>query len=207
MILMIDNYDSFTYNIVQYFGELQQDITVWRNDQATIEQIKTLAPDVIVIGPGPCDPDRAGISLEVIDTFKGVIPILGICLGHQAIGQAFGGQVVKAGEVMHGRLSAVYHTNKGIFTELPNPSQVTRYHSLVVDKTSLPDCLEVTAWTQNADGSIEEIMGIRHNTFAIEGVQFHPESILSEAGYQLLNNFLQIHNLAVLSVDELPQVG
>ncbi len=207
MILMIDNYDSFTYNIVQYFGELQQDITVWRNDQATIEQIKNLAPDAIVIGPGPCDPDRAGISLAVIDTFKGVIPILGICLGHQAIGQAFGGQVVKAGEVMHGRLSAVYHNHIGIFAGLPNPSQVTRYHSLVIDKTTLPDCLELTAWTQNIDGSIEEIMGIRHNTFAIEGVQFHPESILSEAGYQLLNNFLQTHHLAVLPSDQLPQVG
>lgn len=207
MILMIDNYDSFTYNIVQYFGELQQEITVWRNDQVSIEQIKTLAPDVIVIGPGPCDPDRAGISLEVIDTFKGVIPILGICLGHQAIGQAFGGQVVKAGEVMHGRLSAVYHNGQGVFADLPNPFQVTRYHSLVVDKASLPDCLEMTAWTQNADGSVEEIMGVRHNSFAIEGVQFHPESILSEAGYQLLNNFLQIHNLAVLNSDELPQVG
>ncbi len=204
---MIDNYDSFTYNIVQYFGELQQDITVWRNDQVSIEQIKTLAPDIIVIGPGPCDPDRAGISLEVIDTFKGVIPILGICLGHQAIGQAFGGRVVKAGEVMHGRLSAVYHHGQGVFTALPNPSNVTRYHSLVVDKNSLPDCLEVTAWTQNADGSTEEIMGVRHKTFAIEGVQFHPESILSEAGYQLLNNFLQTHNLAVLGSDELPQVG
>ncbi len=207
MILMIDNYDSFTYNIVQYFGELQQDITVWRNDQVSIEQIKALAPDVIVIGPGPCDPDRAGISLEVIDTFKGVIPILGICLGHQAIGQAFGGQVVKAGEVMHGRLSAVYHNGQGVFADLPNPSQVTRYHSLVIDKASFPDCLEITAWTKNADGSIEEIMGVRHKSVAIEGVQFHPESILSEAGYHLLNNFLQIHNLAVLSADELPQVG
>ena len=207
MILMIDNYDSFTYNIVQYFGELKQDITVWRNDQATIEQIKTLAPDIIVIGPGPCDPDRAGISLAIIDTFKGVIPILGICLGHQAIGQAFGGQVIKAEAVMHGRLSAVYHNHKGVFTDLPNPSQATRYHSLVVDKTTLPECLEVTAWTQNADGSIEEIMGFRHKDFAIEGVQFHPESILSEAGYQLLNNFLITHNLAVLATDELPQVG
>ena len=207
MILMIDNYDSFTYNIVQYFGELQQDITVWRNDQATIEQIKILAPDAIVIGPGPCDPDRAGISLEVIDTFKGVIPILGICLGHQAIGQAFGGQVVKAGEVMHGRLSAVYHNDQGVFVDLPNPSQVTRYHSLVIDKSDLPDCLELTAWTQNDDGSIEEIMGIRHKNLAIEGVQFHPESILSEAGYQLLNNFLQTHNLAGLALDDLPKVG
>lgn len=207
MILMIDNYDSFTYNIVQYFGELQQDITVWRNDQVTIEQVKALAPDIIVIGPGPCDPDRAGISLEIIEVFKGVIPILGICLGHQAIGQAFGGQVVKAGAVMHGRLSAVYHNGQGVFSNLPNPSQVTRYHSLVVDKTSLPECLEMTAWTKNADGSIEEIMGVRHKDYAIEGVQFHPESILSEAGYQLLNNFLITHNLAVLSTDELPQVG
>lgn len=207
MILMIDNYDSFTYNIVQYFGELKQDITVWRNDQVSIEQIKTLAPDVIVIGPGPCDPDRAGISLQAIETFKGIIPILGICLGHQAIGQAFGGQVVKAGEVMHGRLSAIYHNEQGVFAGLPNPSQVTRYHSLVIDKTSLPDCLELTAWTQNADGSIEEIMGIRHKELAVEGVQFHPESILSEAGYQLLNNFLQTHGLATLTSNELPQVG
>ena len=207
MILMIDNYDSFTYNIVQYFGELQQDITVWRNDQITIKQIETLAPKAIVIGPGPCDPDRAGISLAVIETFKGVIPILGICLGHQAIGQAFGGQVVKAGEVMHGRLSAVYHNGKGVFANLPNPSQFTRYHSLVVDKASLPDCLELTAWTQRADGSIEEIMGVRHRSFAIEGVQFHPESILSKAGYKLLHNFLLTHNLSVLPSDELPQVG
>ena len=207
MILMIDNYDSFTYNIVQYFGELQQDITVWRNDEVTIEQIQTLAPDIIVIGPGPCDPDRAGISLKAIEAFKGIIPILGICLGHQAIGQAFGGSVVKAGEVMHGRLSAIYHDNQGIFAGLPNPSQATRYHSLVIDKASLPDCLEMTAWTQNVDGSIEEIMGIRHKTLAVEGVQFHPESILSEVGYQLLNNFLQTHGLAILAADALPQVG
>ncbi len=204
---MIDNYDSFTYNIVQYFGELQQEITVWRNDQMTIEQVRTLKPDVIVIGPGPCDPDRAGISLEIIETFKGIIPILGICLGHQAIGQAFGAQIVKAGKVMHGRLSAIYHNDKGIFAGLPNPSQATRYHSLVIDKTSLPDCLELTAWTQNSDGSIEEIMGIRHKTLAIEGVQFHPESILSESGYHLLNRFLQTHRLAVLTSDDLPQVG
>ena len=207
MILMIDNYDSFTYNIVQYFGELQQDITVWRNDEVTIEQIQTLAPDIIVIGPGPCDPDRAGISLKAIEAFKGIIPILGICLGHQAIGQAFGGSVVKAGEVMHGRLSAIYHDNQGIFAGLPNPSQATRYHSLVIDKASLPECLEMTAWTQNIDGSIEEIMGIRHKTLAVEGVQFHPESILSEVGYQLLNNFLQTHGLAILASDALPQVG
>ena len=207
MILMIDNYDSFTYNIVQYFGELRQDIRVWRNDEISIDEIKALAPDAIVIGPGPCDPDRAGISLEVIETFKGMIPILGICLGHQAIGQAFGGKVVKASEVMHGRLSAIYHNGQGAFVNLPNPAQFTRYHSLVIDQATLPDCFEVSAWTQNADGSIEAIMGIRHREFAIEGVQFHPESILSEAGYQLLNNFLQAHHLAVIASDELPQVG
>lgn len=207
MILIIDNYDSFTYNIVQYFGELQQDISVWHNDEISIDEIKALAPDAIVIGPGPCDPDSAGISLEVIATFKGIIPILGICLGHQAIGQAFGGKIVKASEVMHGRLSAIYHNGQGAFTNLPNPAQFTRYHSLVIEQASLPDCFEVSAWTQNADGNIEEIMGIRHREFAIEGVQFHPESILSEAGYQLLNNFLQTHQLAVLSSDNLPKVG
>lgn len=207
MILMIDNYDSFTYNIVQYFGELQQDISVWHNDEISIDEIKALAPDAIVIGPGPCDPDSAGISLEVIATFKGIIPILGICLGHQAIGQAFGGKIVKASEVMHGRLSAIYHNGQGAFTNLPNPAKFTRYHSLVIEQASLPDCFEVSAWTQNADGNIEEIMGIRHREFAIEGVQFHPESILSEAGYQLLNNFLQTHQLAVLSSDNLPKVG
>ena len=207
MILMIDNYDSFTYNIVQYFGELQQDISVWHNDEISIDEIKALAPDAIVIGPGPCDPDSAGISLEVIATFKGIIPILGICLGHQAIGQAFGGKIVKASAVMHGRLSAIYHNGQGAFTNLPNPAQFTRYHSLVIEQASLPDCFEVSAWTQNTDGNIEEIMGIRHREFAIEGVQFHPESILSEAGYQLLNNFLQTHQLAVLSSDNLPKVG
>jgi len=207
MILMIDNYDSFTYNIVQYFGALQQDIRVWHNDEISIDEIKALAPDAIVIGPGPCDPDRAGISLEVIETFKGIIPILGICLGHQAIGQAFGGKIVKASEVMHGRLSAIYHHGQGAFVNLPNPVQFTRYHSLVIEQASLPDCFEVSAWTQNADGDIEEIMGIHHREFAIEGVQFHPESILSEAGYQLLNNFLQTHQLAVLSSNNLPKVG
>ena len=207
MILMIDNYDSFTYNIVQYFGELQQDISVWRNDEISIEQIKALAPDAIVIGPGPCTPDSAGISLELINTFKGKIPIFGICLGHQAIGQAFGGKIVKAGEVMHGRLSAIYHDGQGVFSNLPNPAQFTRYHSLVVDKSSLPSGFEITAWTQHSDGSMQEIMAIRHRDFAIEGVQFHPESILSEAGYHLLNNFLQTHHLAVLDSDNLPQVG
>lgn len=207
MILMIDNYDSFTYNIVQYFGELQQDIRVWHNDEISIDELKALAPDAIVIGPGPCDPDRAGISLEVIETFKGIIPILGICLGHQAIGQAFGGKIVKASEVMHGRLSAIYHNAQGAFVNLPNPAKFTRYHSLVIEQASLPECFEVSAWTQNTGGDIEEIMGIRHREFAIEGIQFHPESILSEAGHQLLNNFLQTHNLAVISSDKLPQVG
>ena len=207
MILMIDNYDSFTYNIVQYFGELQQEISVWRNDEISIEQIKALAPDAIVIGPGPCTPDSAGISLELINTFRGKIPILGICLGHQAIGQAFGSKIVKAGEVMHGRLSAIYHDGQGVFSNLPNPAQFTRYHSLVVDKSSLPAGFDITAWTQHSDGSMEEIMAIRHRDFAIEGVQFHPESILSEAGYQLLNNFLQTHHLAMLDSDNLPQVG
>lgn len=205
MLLMIDNYDSFTYNIVQYFGELQQDITVWRNDKTSIAEIEALAPDAIVIGP--CDPDKAGISLEVIRHFQGKTPILGICLGHQAIGQAFGGQVVQAEQVMHGRLSLVYHEQQGVFAGIASPYNVTRYHSLVVDKHALPDCLEVTAWTQHADGSMEEIMGLRHKTLDIEGVQFHPESILSEAGYQLLNNFLQQRGLAKLQDDELPCVG
>lgn len=207
MIVMIDNYDSFTYNIVQYFGELKQDIRVWRNDQASIADIEALNPDAIVIGPGPCDPDKAGISLPVIQHFAGRIPILGICLGHQAIGQAFGGQVVRAGQVMHGRLSAVYHRGQGVFTDIDSPFNVTRYHSLVVDKHSLPECLEVTAWTQHPDGSMEEVMGIRHTQLAVEGVQFHPESILSEAGYQLLNNFLLQHGLAQLDSSQLPCVG
>lgn len=190
MLLMIDNYDSFTYNIVQYFGELQQQVTVWRNDQKTIKDVAELAPQYIVIGPGPCDPDKAGISLEVIRQFAGKIPILGVCLGHQAIGQAFGGQVVRAGQVMHGCLSDVYHHGQGVFQNLPSPMAVTRYHSLVIDKNNLPDCLELTAWTQYADGSIEEIMGVRHKTLPVEGVQFHPESILSENGHQLFQNFL-----------------
>lgn len=190
MLLMLDNYDSFTYNIVQYFGELDQDVKVIRNDQVTIEQIEAWQPQYIVIGPGPCSPNEAGISLRAIEHFAGKIPLLGVCLGHQAIGQAFGGDVIRAREVMHGRLSAMYHANVGIFKDLPNPYQATRYHSLVVDKNTLPDCLEVTAWTQTADGQMDEIMGLRHKTLAIEGVQFHPESILSEHGHQLLKNFI-----------------
>lgn len=190
MLLIIDNYDSFTYNIAQYFGELKQNVLVWRNDKKTLADIEQLNPEYIVIGPGPCNPDKAGISLEVIQTFSGKIPILGVCLGHQAIGQAFGGKVVRAGQVMHGRLSSIYHKKIGVFSNLPSPMSVTRYHSLVIDKNFVPDCLEITAWTQHTDGSIEEIMGIRHKTLAVEGVQFHPESILSENGHQLFQNFL-----------------
>ena len=189
-ILMIDNYDSFTYNIVQYLGELGADVVVYRNDALTLSDIDVLAPDKIVISPGPCTPNEAGISLDVIKSFAGRIPLLGVGLGHQAIGQAFGGEVVKAREVMHGKLSPVHHRSTGVFRELPVPFMATRYHSLVMARDSLPDCLEVTAWTQTEDGSVDEIMGIRHKTLAVEGVQFHPESILSEHGHQLLRNFL-----------------
>lgn len=196
MILMIDNYCSFTYNIVQYFGELKQDITVWRNDETTLDEIIKLAPKAIVLGPGPCCPTEAGVTLEILEKLSGQIPILGVCLGHQAIGQAFGGQVVRAGEVMHGRLSQMHHTNQGVFENLPNPFTATRYHSLVIDKNTLPECLEMTAWTTLDDGSIQEIMGVRHKTLDVEGVQFHPESILSEHGYQLFNNFLKRCGLA-----------
>ena len=201
MILMIDNYCSFTYNIVQYFGELKQDTTVWRNDETTLDEIIKLAPKAIVLGPGPCSPTEAGVTLEILEKLSGQIPILGVCLGHQAIGQAFGGQVVRAGEVMHGRLSQIHHTNQGVFENLPNPFTATRYHSLVIDKNTLPECLEMTAWTTLDDGSIQEIMGVRHKTLDVEGVQFHPESILSEHGYQLFNNFLKRCGLAVLDDD------
>ena len=207
MILMIDNYCSFTYNIVQYFGELQQEMTVWRNDETTLDQIIKLAPRAIVLGPGPCSPNEAGVTLEILDKLSGKIPILGICLGHQAIGQAFGGQVVRAGEVMHGRLSSVHHTNQGVFADIPNPFNATRYHSLVIDQASLPDCLEITAWTAHADGRMQEIMGVRHKSLDVEGVQFHPESILSEYGYQLLNNFLKRCGLARLENHHLPKVA
>ncbi len=191
MILMIDNYDSFTYNVVQYLGELGAQVDVYRNDEISIEDIARLAPEKIVISPGPCTPTEAGISLAVIENFKGRIPILGICLGHQSIGQAFGGKIIRAGQVMHGKTSEVFHNNTGVFQGLSNPFVATRYHSLVIDKNQLPECLEITAWTQNADGSIEEIMGVRHKTLDIEGVQFHPESILSEHGHDLLRNFLE----------------
>jgi len=191
MLLMIDNYDSFTYNVVQYFGELGADVRVVRNDEITIEQIEDLSPDKIVISPGPCTPDKAGISLPVIEHFKGKVPILGICLGHQSIGQIFGGEIVRAGKVMHGKTSLMYHNHEGVFSDLKMPFTATRYHSLVINKDTFPESLEITAWTQNEDGSIEEIMGIRHKTLDIEGVQFHPESILSEHGHDLLNNFLK----------------
>lgn len=187
---MIDNYDSFTYNVVQYLAELQADVKVVRNDELTIEQIEEMAPERIVISPGPCTPNEAGVSVAAIKHFAGRIPLLGICLGHQSIGQAFGGEIVRAKQVMHGKTSPVHHNNCGVFRGLSNPFTVTRYHSLVIDQDSLPDCLEVTAWTENADGSIDEIMGVRHKELAIEGVQFHPESILTEHGHDLLNNFL-----------------
>ena len=188
---MIDNYDSFTYNVVQYLGELGADVQVYRNDEISVPEIEKLAPTKIVISPGPCTPTEAGVSLAVIEHFKGKIPILGICLGHQSIGQAFGGKIIRAGHVMHGKTSPVYHQDSGVFKGLNNPLVSTRYHSLVIDKDNLPDCLEITAWTKNQDGSMEEIMGVRHKTLDIEGVQFHPESILSEQGHELLKNFLE----------------
>ncbi|MCW8866897.1 aminodeoxychorismate/anthranilate synthase component II [Marinobacter adhaerens] len=191
MLLMIDNYDSFTYNVVQYLAELGADVQVHRNDEITIEQIEALNPERLVISPGPCTPNEAGISMAAIRHFAGKVPILGICLGHQAIGQVYGGDVIRAGRVMHGKVSPVFHKDIGVFRGLSNPLQATRYHSLVIDKATLPDCLEVTAWTRNDDGSIEEIMGVRHKTLPIEGVQFHPESIMTEQGHELLRNFLR----------------
>ncbi|MCB1661994.1 MAG: aminodeoxychorismate/anthranilate synthase component II [Pseudomonadales bacterium] len=190
MLLMIDNYDSFTYNVVQYLGELGADVQVYRNDEITIAEIEGLNPERIVISPGPCTPNEAGISVATIEHFAGKKPILGICLGHQSIGQAFGGKIVRARQVMHGKTSMIHHRNQGVFKDLKNPFEATRYHSLVIEKVSLPDCLEVTAWTANADGSIDEIMGVRHKSLAIEGVQFHPESILTEHGHDLLRNFI-----------------
>jgi anthranilate synthase component 2 len=190
MLLMIDNYDSFTYNVVQYLGELKADVKVVRNDEITLEQIAALAPEKIVISPGPCTPHEAGISMPTIEAFAGKIPLLGICLGHQAIGAVFGGKVVRARQVMHGKVSKIYHSGVGVFRDIPSPYTATRYHSLVIEKESLPDCLEITAWTQLEDGSVDEIMGVRHKTLAVEGVQFHPESVLTEHGHKLLQNFL-----------------
>jgi anthranilate synthase component 2 len=190
MLLMIDNYDSFTYNLVQYFGELGADVQVYRNDQISVADIEKLAPEGIVVSPGPCTPNEAGVSVDVIKTFSGRVPILGVCLGHQSIGQAFGGTIVHAGEIMHGKTSMIHHQDAGVFRGLANPLEATRYHSLVIEKSSLPDCLEVTAWTVDADGKMGEIMGVRHRTLAVEGVQFHPESILTEQGHEMLKNFL-----------------
>ncbi len=191
MLLVLDNYDSFTYNIVQYLGELGANVKVLRNDETTVEEIEALQPERIVISPGPCTPSEAGISLEVIQYFSSKLPILGICLGHQGIGQLFGGHVVRAKEPMHGKLSAIRHDGQGVFNGLKNPLTVTRYHSLVVDLATLPDCLEVSAWTEKEDGTVDEIMGLRHKTLMVEGVQFHPESILSEQGHEMLANFLK----------------
>ena len=191
MLLMIDNYDSFTYNLVQYFGELGQDVVVHRNDQISVSEIQKLNPQYIVISPGPCTPNEAGISLELIEKLAGIYPILGVCLGFQAIVQSFGGKIIGAQKIMHGKVSPVHHTSKSVFKGLKNPLNATRYHSLVAEKESLPDCFEVTAWTNKESGEIEEIMGVRHTNYPIEGVQFHPESILTEHGHQMLNTFLQ----------------
>lgn len=190
MLLMIDNYDSFTYNLVQYFAELGAAVQVHRNDQITLEEIESLQPERIVVSPGPCSPTEAGISVAAIRHFAGKLPILGVCLGHQSIGQAFGGRIVHAREIMHGKTSPVHHSDVGVFHGLNNPFEATRYHSLVIEQASLPDCLEVTAWTERPDGERDEIMGVRHRELVIEGVQFHPESILTEHGHQLLGNFL-----------------
>jgi len=192
MLLMIDNYDSFTYNVVQYFGELGADVRVYRNDEITLDEIKALDPDHIVISPGPCTPNEAGVSVEVLKQFAGVKPLFGICLGHQSIAQAFGGYVIRAKEVMHGKTSMIHHNNQGVFKDLANPFEATRYHSLVIDKDRLPGCLEITAWTEDADGNIDEIMGVRHRDYVIEGVQYHPESILTEHGHAQLKNFLDM---------------
>lgn len=191
MILMIDNYDSFTYNVVQYLGELKAEVRVERNDEITVADIEALAPEKIVISPGPCTPNEAGISVATVKAFAGKIPLLGICLGHQSIGQAFGGNIVRARNVMHGKTSLIYHNSEGVFSGLSNPFEATRYHSLIIEKASLPECLEITAWTVTEDGEQDEIMGVRHRQFAVEGVQFHPESILTQHGHDLLRNFLE----------------
>jgi anthranilate synthase component 2 len=192
MILMIDNYDSFTWNIVQYLGELGAEVVVRRNDEITVADIEAMAPRKIVISPGPCTPNEAGISMATLQHFAGRIPMLGVCLGHQSIGQVFGGRVIRAeGGVMHGKTSPIFHAGEGVFRGLPSPFRATRYHSLVVERRSLPACLEITAWTQTQEGGTEYIMGLKHKEYAIEGVQFHPESILTEHGHQLLKNFLE----------------
>jgi anthranilate synthase component 2 len=190
-VLMIDNYDSFTYNLVQYLGELEAEVEVVRNDQVEVEAIVATDASHIMVSPGPCTPNEAGVSMAAIEALAGKIPILGVCLGHQSIGQVFGGEIVHAREIMHGKTSPVVHTGAGVFAGLDSPFVATRYHSLVIDRDSIPDCLEITAWTEDADGSLDEIMGVRHKELTIEGVQFHPESILTEHGHALLRNFLQ----------------
>jgi anthranilate synthase component II len=190
-VVMVDNYDSFTYNLVQYFGELGADVTVVRNDQVSIEDLEKLAPDKLVISPGPCTPKEAGISVEAISKFAGKTPILGVCLGHQSIGYAFGGNIIHAKSIMHGKTSLIFHKNQGVFKGLNNPFTATRYHSLVIEQATIPDCLEITAWTQDEAGNLDEIMGVRHKQLDIEGVQFHPESILTEHGHDMLRNFLE----------------
>ncbi|HVI60374.1 MAG TPA: aminodeoxychorismate/anthranilate synthase component II [Luteimonas sp.] len=191
MLLMIDNYDSFTFNLVQYLQALGAEVEVVRNDALSVAQVAALRPERIVISPGPCTPNEAGVSLDVVRELGARVPILGVCLGHQAIGQAYGGDVVRAGRIMHGKTSAIRHQGRGVFAGLPDGYEATRYHSLVVDRATLPGCLEVTAWTENEDGSVEEIMGLRHREHPVEGVQFHPESILTEHGHALLKNFLE----------------
>jgi len=191
MLLMIDNYDSFTYNLVQYLGELGADVHVYRNDRISLQEIEELQPERIVISPGPCTPNEAGVSIATIRQFAGRVPILGVCLGHQSIGQAFGGRIGHARAIMHGKTSMMHHSDAGVFKGLPNPFEATRYHSLVIEPDSLPDCLEVTAWTTTDSGAVDEIMGVRHKTMAVEGVQFHPESILTGCGHDLLKNFLE----------------
>ncbi len=192
MLLMIDNYDSFTYNLVQYLGELGADVAVHRNDKITVDEIEALKPERIMISPGPCTPDEAGVSMDVIRRFAGKVPVLGVCLGHQSIGQVFGGKIVHAGKIMHGKTSLIHHNSGHVFSGLDNPYTATRYHSLVIEKESLPDCLEITAWTENEKGEMDEIMGVRHKELVVEGVQFHPESILTEHGHDLLKNFLNM---------------
>ena len=202
MLLMIDNYDSFTYNLVQYFGELGEDVTVWRNDEHGVDEVEALQPAYIVISPGPCTPDEAGISVELIKKFSGHIPILGVCLGHQCIGQAFGGKIVHARTIMHGKTSQIYHNDAGVFKGLPNPFEATRYHSLVVERQSLPSCLEITAWTLTEEGEMDEIMGLRHTEYAVEGVQFHPESILTQNGHALLRSFLNLQHASTHTIKD-----
>ncbi len=192
MILMIDNYDSFTYNLVQYLGELGADVEVRRNDQVTLEDIEAMKPERIVISPGPCTPNEAGVSVDTIKAFAGKLPILGVCLGHQSIGQAFGGNIVRAREIMHGKTSMIYHDDTGLFQGLPNPFQATRYHSLIIEEASLPDVLRVNAWTQTENGERDEIMGVAHREHAVVGMQFHPESILTPEGHDMLKNFLNM---------------